>query len=541
MNTVPLTWVPPRRGRDGREGVCGGRAEPLPPCDPYGSPTGIASNAPLWSGRPQFASTQGPSAAASPDRPQARRQCACASDDLGPSISAGRPINGPLCVAIAVRGWRCVSALAGAASGARPSKGASRLWGTQSVPSGVASQDRVWIELDVAARTVKPRARRRIVKLEQIAGFCFLLGAATSALAGVQALPDGDQWGSLASFDWGPQWVDLNWAESPFKPTIQELVGYNDNVLGAPKGFATPAGVSRGDFSSLTLLGGSSTFYWSGQQFFVNGDYGFTRYAHDASFDSNQYLINGGANWTLTSRCSGKLIASQSMQPSLLEEQVGGGLDDATNQSLNETAKCLLGAEFSLLFNSGVAENTSSTAPNKLNDNRSNFLAAGLGYQASTLDDFQLLYMLTRRDYTDRSGSGISGLVSGVEEKDLTLNYHRKLGPDLDFTGAIGGTNIDLLSPGAPSNALPLEPHYSVSLNWQATPKLAFTGTAARSEGMPTSLASNVQVSDSISFGAKYAFSPKLSFQASATDSRSNSGQTFLAGSTYSASQQAFR
>jgi hypothetical protein len=378
------------------------------------------------------------------------------------------------------------------------------------------------------------------MKLERIASFCGLLGAATSALAGVQPLADSEQWGSVAPLNSGPSWVDLNWADSPVKLQIQQTATYNDNVLGVPKGASIPSGFDRGDFSSLTLVGGSSTFYWSGQQFFVNGDYGVTRYAHDTSFDANQYLINGGVNWTLTSRCSGKLSASQSVQPSVFEEQVGLGVNNATNQSLNETAKCLLGAEFSLLLNSGFVENTNSTALDKLNDSRSHFVAAGLGYQASDLDDFQLLYTLTRTDYTGRNGSLSSGLASGVDEKDLSLTYHRKLTPDLDFTGAIGGTSFDLLSPGAPSMALPLKPHYSISLNWQATPKIAFFGAVARSEGVPTSLVSNIQVSDSISVGATYAFSPKLSFQASASDSRSSSGQTSVGGSIYSANQRGF-
>jgi len=378
------------------------------------------------------------------------------------------------------------------------------------------------------------------MKLERIASFCVLLGGATSALAGVQTLPDSQQWGSLAPFDWAPPWVDLNWADSPVKLQIQQSATYNDNVLGIPNGAPVPSGFTRGDFSSLTLVGGSSTIYWSGQQFFVNGDYGVTRYAHDSSFDASQYMINGGVNWTFTSRCSGKLSASQSMQPSVLDEQVGLGVNNVTNQSLNETGKCLIGSEFSLLVNSGVLDNSNSNALDKLNDNRSKFVAAGLGYQASTLDDFQLLYTLTRTDYTGRSGTPINGLVGGVDEKDLTFNYHRKLGPDLDFTGAIGGTSVDLLSLGAPSMTLPLAPHYSVSLNWQATPKIAFVGSVAHLVGMPTSLVSNIQVSDSISLGATYAFSPKLSFQASATDSQSNSGQTSVGGSIYSASERGF-
>jgi hypothetical protein len=251
-------------------------------------------------------------------------------------------------------------------------------------------------------------------------------------------------------------------------------------------------------------------------------------------------MINGGVNWTATSRCSGKLAASDSMQPSVLEEQVGVGVNNATNQSLNETAKCLLGAEFSLLLNSSVVENSNSTALDKLNDSLSKFVAAGLGYEGSALDDLQLLYTLTRTNYTGRKSSPISGLAAGVYEKDLSLTYHRKLTPFLDFTGAIGGTNFDLLSPGSPSPALPLEPHYSVSLNWQATPKISFGGSVAHSEGMPTSLVSNIQVSDSISLGATYAFSPKLSFQAGATDIRSNSGQTSVGGSIYSASEHGF-
>ena len=161
----------------------------------------------------------------------------------------------------------------------------------------------------------------------------------------------------------------VNWGDLPFKLSISKSVGYNDNILGAFQGQPLPNGVpARGDLFSTTLFGASTKFMLGPQQFFVDGSYGFTKYRIDEADNTSQYSIDGGVNWTLTSRCSGRLIAAANEYQSPIDQLVGTGINTVTAFSFNETANCLISSYVSAIIDSGWSTNQNSQAVNALNN-----------------------------------------------------------------------------------------------------------------------------------------------------------------------------
>lgn len=74
----------------------------------------------------------------------------------------------------------------------------------------------------------------------------------------------------------------LNWGDLPFKLSFNQSLGYNDNVLGLAQGQPLPLGTpARGDLFSTTTFGAATKFTLGNQQFFVEGNYGLTRYRLD--------------------------------------------------------------------------------------------------------------------------------------------------------------------------------------------------------------------------------------------------------------------
>jgi hypothetical protein len=161
-----------------------------------------------------------------------------------------------------------------------------------------------------------------------------------------------------------------NWADMPFRLTASQSVSYNNNIFSLPAGAALPGGEPRGDFTSTSTFGLSTTANWFGQQLFFDGSYGVIRYLHQVASDSNVFTINSGVNWTLTSRCSGTLSATVNRAPTLITAQVGTGINYSTNTALSETGKCAVSGGYSVVFDSGLTQVSNSNGVNGLNNNR---------------------------------------------------------------------------------------------------------------------------------------------------------------------------
>ena len=141
--------------------------------------------------------------------------------------------------------------------------------------------------------------------------------------------------------------VPENWADLPFKLTASQVVSYNSNISSFRLALALPGAV-LGDFTSTTNFGFQTRGTVSGQQLFLDATFGVIRYLHESQFNSTVYSLNAGVDWTVTSRCTGTLVASLSKSPAQLTEQVGTGVNYTTTNALNETGKCGIANGYSL-------------------------------------------------------------------------------------------------------------------------------------------------------------------------------------------------
>ena len=378
-----------------------------------------------------------------------------------------------------------------------------------------------------------------------------------------------------------------NWSDLPVQLKLSNSVGYNSNVLDLPTNIPLSGGVARGDFQSISSYGASTNAFWGGQQLFADGSLGLTRYLHDISLGSIQNAVDAGVNWTYTSRCSGKLIASESVVPStsfqqiasastsaslsaqqivsgstaastsaqqtgagstaastapqiasgsaatsLVPQQIGSAtINNVSTTAFNETAKCLVSGDYAVAFNSGVIRSTNSTLVNQPNDYRSVFVAAGISYTVTATNSLEVLATITGTDYTDRAaGLGNFGLANSITEDQISVTYTKQFDPNLSVTASIGAVAVNNSSF---SLALPSEilPQYSASVNWAATPKVSLTASVGRTVTPPQAVIGNAQITESASLGAKYQISPKMAFSAGVSSAYASSTSTQL-GST---------
>ena len=105
------------------------------------------------------------------------------------------------------------------------------------------------------------------------------------------------------------------------------------------------------------------------------------------------------------------------------------------------------------------------------------------------------------------------GLSNSLTTDQVMATYTKNFGPTISLNAQLGvlgfsDTNWDL---GLPHTVLP---QYAFSAQWNVTPKLALNAAASRLASAPTSIISNLQITEAASAGASYAFTPKLSFSA---------------------------
>ena len=305
----------------------------------------------------------------------------------------------------------------------------------------------------------------------------------------------------------------------PFKLTVGQSISYSDNVANQPRNFSNVVGVngvsrlpSRGDFYSDTTLSAASRFPMGAQTFFFNGTYAPRRYFTDTGLNADNYSINGGVDFNVADRCSGRLIGGVDGYQNPLEQTVGFGVQSVRTISFNETSRCKVSGNVASLFNSGVSrlENQGGEfagpliANSALNNYNQYYIAGGLEYALSTLDTLRGLITYTHRDFTDRVP--IAGLANETDQLDYQFYYSRIFSAKLNGSASGGVSTFSF--PGSSSDTV--EPIYSFQLNYRLTPKVSATGTVARSAGAPQSAISNIQITDSQSVSLSYAYSPKL-------------------------------
>jgi hypothetical protein len=352
-------------------------------------------------------------------------------------------------------------------------------------------------------------------------GAALTLGAIVT-LAGLGASRADD----LSLFDWPAlSWAPLsmegifpkppeNWSDLPVQFHISESAGYNSNITNTPTGAGAASLYGRpiGSLVSISNYGVSFKNEISGQQFFADANWGMYRYLSDAFFNTAYSSVDLGDHFTVGSKCAGTLKLSEASAPSLPGQQVGFNvINTLTTLSGTADTKCTINGEYSGIFSGGVTDSTNSAALDKFNDFQSEFIAAGVSYAVSETNNLQVLATVTGTAYNNRQLlASQTPLVNNLTTDQLMATYTKDLGPTLSVNAQFGllGFSNTSFSFAAPHSILP---QYSLSLQWSATPKLAFNAAASRLAAAPTSIISNLQITDNASIGASYRLTPKLS------------------------------
>jgi hypothetical protein len=369
-------------------------------------------------------------------------------------------------------------------------------------------------------------------------GAVLMLGGVTGGrgdeLSGSVGMGDAPSSGGFMLPTLPENWADANWADMPFRLTASENVSYNNNIFALPAGESQPGGGPRGDFTSTSSFGLSTTANWFGQQVFFDGSYGVIRYLHQVASDGNVFTINSGVNWTLTSRCSGALAASVTRAPTLITAQVGTGINYSTSTALSETGKCAVSGGYSLVFDGSLTQVSNSNGLNGLNNSRTDMFGAGIEY-ASGPDSLTGMATVSDTNYSNR-GAVVNtlGLANTVIYHNFNLTYVRQIDADLSLNaqvGLVGVTNASTLD--LPKTLLPT---YSFAATWAITPKLALTASVSRSVAPPTTVLANAQTSYDAIVTLAYQATPKITVSANASTGYTNGAFTpGLAGTAFAA------
>jgi len=305
-----------------------------------------------------------------------------------------------------------------------------------------------------------------------------------------------------------------NWSDLPLQLHVQETVGYNSNIANSPTGPGASAdlyGRPIGALESISTYGVEFKNEVSGQQFFADAYWGMNRYLNNGFFNTAHHNEDIGDNFTYGSKCAGTLKASQVTAPSLPGQQIGFNVINTTSTvSLSENAKCIVTGEYAAIFNSGTSTSTNSAELDQANNFQSVFVAAGISYTVSDTNSLELLATVTGTDYTDRQlVSGEQGLLNKLTTDQVMATYIKNFSPTLALNAQIGiiGVSDEYFSFGIPHTILP---QYSFSVQWTATPKLAFTAVVSRFAAPPTSIISNLQATDSATASVTYHYTPKV-------------------------------
>jgi hypothetical protein len=350
-------------------------------------------------------------------------------------------------------------------------------------------------------------------------GVIVMLGGASAARADDLRLFG---WPSLASgppastgiFPRAPE----NWSDLPFQLHLSEQTGYNSNIANTPSltgqnaiNFGRPIGALQ----SISTYGVSFKNQIGGQHLFADASWGMYRYLNNGAFNRAHSSVDIGDNFNLGSKCSGVLKASEASAPSLPGQQLGiNVINTITTLSFTENAKCMVSGEYAGILNSGTSKVQNSAALDKQNDYQSVFVAAGMSYSVSDTNTLQILATITGTDFTSRNAvSNSAGLTNKLTTDQIMATYTRNFGHNIAITAQFGliGIRDSYFSFGIPRTILP---QYAFTAQWTVTPKITLNAAASRLASAPTSVVSNLQITESASTGLTYRFAPKVTLAA---------------------------
>ena len=329
-----------------------------------------------------------------------------------------------------------------------------------------------------------------------------------------------------------------NWSDLPLQLHLTEQVGYNSNVLSTPTGTGASSALYGRPISSLESIstyGASFKNEIGAHQLFADASWGMYRYAAFGRDNSAHSSADIGDNFT-GSKCKGTLRASEASSPSAAGQQISYNvINTTTTVSINENAQCIVTGEYSGIFNSGVSTTKNSALLDKTSDNQTVFLAAGIEYSVSETNSYQVLATITGIDYTDRQINSAlltsSGLTGNLTTDQINATYTKNFGPDLAVIASVGAVGVVLDQSFGLQVPRTILPQYSLSAQWTATPKFSLNASVSRSASPPTSIISNLQVTEAANAGFSYHWTPKLALSGNIAASYSSSVQPLATNS----------
>ena len=91
-------------------------------------------------------------------------------------------------------------------------------------------------------------------------------------------------------------------------------------------------------------------------------------------------------DWVFTSRCAGRLVATARQVQAPIEELTSFSNNNIQTVSGKETAKCSVGDNVNVIFDSGLSRTTNSLGSLTVNDYDQYYLRGGLEYSLADLN-----------------------------------------------------------------------------------------------------------------------------------------------------------
>lgn len=301
---------------------------------------------------------------------------------------------------------------------------------------------------------------------------------------------------------------------------VDQSIRFDDNAERVPTGSTAARGRSKGDFYSVTNVGGSASTIVGLQTLFVKGYYGLTRYNRDVNLNSDRYNIAGGINWRTGDACSGSFILSANQSELALEDLAFGvGNSLTTSQRADFNGRCHLYNRFYATFAAGALDYKVSSAPS--NDYTQFSVRAGIEYAVPKLHTLGFQIANYSNDFSNRISTPLLPQTTNLIQQDYRLYYTHFVSPKTTINLAGGLTTFE--SSSAFSDNAKTIPTYSASINWRPTPKIMLGLSTQYSVGPPQGVASDYTASTISSVNMIYSFSRKLSFSAVYAHARTSS------------------
>lgn len=260
---------------------------------------------------------------------------------------------------------------------------------------------------------------------------------------------------------------------------------------------------------SLTLSAGRPL---GRQQLFVSSTIGRDFYARNGLMNRNRFLVDGGLNWALGTRCGGRIqggYSTRGTQFGTFEEVI-----PSTQERLNflASANCRTATGISANINYNRSKTTNNTddptgqVDRSFADVKSQGVSGGIGYPITGRGEIGLQGNWNEQEFPNQP-LAIGG-VNGSEIKGLNLFGNYRIGSSLRATGGIGKS---WLNPRAPLAADFSGLVWNLGLNYTG-PRLGASVSTGRSVNGSTGGSSNYTIGSFVNATVSYQANPRLNF-----------------------------